>query len=172
MSKYITVKDEREGLDDLYKRIKRIENIEIRVGVFKEDSSFLLMIARVHEFGVSIKVTEKMRNYLHAQGLHLRNDTTHINIPERSYVRATANKNQKKMSKKISTLLEKYLKSEINYNTFTRQVGTYLSDLMKKEMRELKNPELHPFTIEQKGSDDPLIDKGNLLNNITYKVVK
>lgn len=172
MRKYIRVEDNRENLDDLYQRIERIQNIEIRVGVFAEDSNFLLMIARVHEFGVSIKVTEKMRNYLHAKGLHLRSDTTHINIPERSYIRTTVDKQKRLMKKTLSRHLEDYLKGQITYAKFTQRVGNFLSNLVKKEMIDLKEPELHPFTIEQKGSDNPLIDSGDLLNNITYKVVK
>src|SRR6056297_1288517 len=98
MSKYITIKDERDNLDGLYDKIQKLEKMEIRIGIFAEDSSFLLMIARVHEFGTKIEVTPKMRAYLHAKGLHLRADTQYINIPERSFVRSTADEDKSLIS--------------------------------------------------------------------------
>jgi len=48
-------------------------------------------IAWVHEFGYTIAVTPKMRAYLHHKGLHLKTTTTHIHIPERSFLRAALN---------------------------------------------------------------------------------
>lgn len=48
-------------------------------------------IAAVHEYGCTIRVTDKMRGYLHSQGLHLKQSTQFIRIPERSYLRATIN---------------------------------------------------------------------------------
>ena len=44
-------------------------------------------IAAVHEFGCTIKVTPKMRAYLHRQGLHLKASTQYINIPPRPFLR-------------------------------------------------------------------------------------
>ena len=49
----------------------------------------MVNIAAVHEFGCTIEVTRKMRVYLHSIGIHLKKDTTHIVIPERSFLRAT-----------------------------------------------------------------------------------
>lgn len=172
MSKYITIKDNRDDLDELYRKIHDIEHLEIRVGIFKEDDAQLLMIARVHEFGASIKVTEKMRNFLHSQGLHLRRDTTHINIPERSFVRTTPEDRKKELQEAMESNLRKYLTTKMSFKSFSNTVGKELSTIVKRQMQDLKKPELHPFTIERKGSDDPLIDKGNLLNSITYKVVR
>jgi hypothetical protein len=48
-------------------------------------------IAWVHEYGCTIRVTEKMRAYLHTQGMHLKASTQYINIPERSFLRSTLN---------------------------------------------------------------------------------
>ena len=44
-------------------------------------------IAAVHEFGCTIKVTPKMRAYLHYNGLHLKASTQYINIPARPFIR-------------------------------------------------------------------------------------
>lgn len=64
-------------------------------------------IAAVHEFGCTIRVTQRMRGYLHAIGIHLRKDTTHIVIPERSFLRAT------KDSPEFRKMIEETLRSAI-----------------------------------------------------------
>jgi hypothetical protein len=47
----------------------------------------LVSIAAVQEFGATIKVTPRMRAFLHAKGLHLKPSTKAIVIPPRPYVR-------------------------------------------------------------------------------------
>ncbi len=44
-------------------------------------------IAAVHEFGCTIRVTPKMRAYLHYQGVHLKASTQYIVIPPRPFLR-------------------------------------------------------------------------------------
>jgi len=46
-------------------------------------------VAALHEReeGVRIKVTPKMRAYLHARGLHLRSETTELFIPGRPFIK-------------------------------------------------------------------------------------
>lgn len=41
----------------------------------------------IHEYGLQIEVTEKMRAWLHSQGLHLNPETEHITIPGRPFLR-------------------------------------------------------------------------------------
>lgn len=57
------------------------------VGVLKQakdkDGKPLVNIAEVHEYGREIKVTPKMRKYLHGIGLHLKAETTYVKIPAR-----------------------------------------------------------------------------------------
>lgn len=44
------------------------------------------MIAKVQDRGTTVRVTEKMRGFLSARyGIHLRQETTHINIPGRHF---------------------------------------------------------------------------------------
>lgn len=47
----------------------------------------LVVAARANEFGATIDVTEKMRGYLHANGLHLSGETMTVVIPERPFIR-------------------------------------------------------------------------------------
>lgn len=65
----------------------KLDGDSLFVGVLKQargsDGEELVNIAEVHEYGVEIQVTEKMRNYLHAVGLHLKATTSVIKIPAR-----------------------------------------------------------------------------------------
>lgn len=73
------------------------QSYTIRVGVIgskayeKQPHSDLTMgqLAAIHEYGATINVTPKMRNYLHKIGIHLKPTTYSIVIPARSFLRAT-----------------------------------------------------------------------------------
>ncbi len=45
--------------------------------------------AAIHEFGGKIQVTDKMRRFLHAMGVHLRKATKYIKIPARPWFKPT-----------------------------------------------------------------------------------
>lgn len=63
--------------------------IGARRGRRTKDGKDVVDIADVHERGRTIKVTPKMRAYLHSQGLHLKPTTQYIHIPARPYISAT-----------------------------------------------------------------------------------
>ena len=73
------------------------QKVSIKVGIIGEDAyeqhsdSGLTMaqLGAIHEFGATIKVTPKMRAYLHYKGIHLKDSTTTITIPARSFLRDT-----------------------------------------------------------------------------------
>lgn len=44
-------------------------------------------LGAIHEYGATIQVTEKMRNYLRSIGIYLKSETTTIVIPTRSFLR-------------------------------------------------------------------------------------
>lgn len=71
------------------------EKYSVRVGIIGEKASEKhehtdltnAQLGAIHEFGATINVTDKMRAYLHSQGLHLKADTQQITIPARSFLR-------------------------------------------------------------------------------------
>ena len=78
----------------------------VRVGIVGKSDSRLLTYAAVNEYGANIKITPKMRKLLPLIGIFVKSETTHIVIPERSYIRATFD-NKKvfdKLKKKIQPL--------------------------------------------------------------------
>lgn len=66
-------------------------NLDVFVGVFK---SPYRDYGATHEFGAVIPVTDKMRAWLHANGLHLKATTTHITIPRRSFIADTIDREE------------------------------------------------------------------------------
>ena len=46
--------------------------------------------------------------------------------------------------------------------------GQQFATAIKTYMRDLSNPANHPYTVDQKGSSNPLIDTGGLLESITW----
>jgi hypothetical protein len=165
----IRVEDE-SNVDEYLTLLKELANKELQIGVFGEDDSELLMIARVNEFGCRIEVTEKMRNYLHAKGLHLNSDTKEINIPERSFMRDSFDKRHEEMAQEAENLLERVLELEIDVDTFYKTLGEIVVGKVQKFLTELDKPKNHSFTVKQKESSNPLIDEGRLRQAINYKV--
>ena len=97
-----------KGADKVYKNLKAImkhlgQEYSIKVGIIGEKAAEIhkdsglnnASLGAVHEFGATIKVTDKMRKYLHYKGIHLNKDTTEINIPPRAFLGTLLNKQVK-----------------------------------------------------------------------------
>ena len=165
------VKEEFNYIPEIKNALEYLASHHIEVGVFGEEDSKLLMIARVQEYGVEITVTEKMRNYLHSQGLHLRDETETINIPERSFVRAGFDANRKKFQEKGEELVKQAIALEITPQAALEALGLEIQTSLQEYLTNISNPPNSSFTVKQKGSSNPLIDTGQLRSSITYKIV-
>lgn len=147
---------------------KGMKNKKVEVGALQGDNAWL---AGIHEFGVDIPVTSKMRAFLHSQGLHLRKETTHIKIPERSFLRSGHDENVDRILKQTERAIILVLDGKMSVDDLLDLYGQQMATAIKLYMRDLKDPENHPFTIEQKGSSNPLIDTGGMLESITWRKV-
>lgn len=135
------------------------------VGAFGD----MAWLAGIHEYGCNIIVTPKMRAYLHRQGLHLKDSTTVIKIPERSFLRTGHDKNVERVVKQTERAIKQALVGRMSVDEVLDLYGEQMTTAIKKYMRDLKKPKNHPFTIEQKGSINPLVDTGALLESITWE---
>lgn len=152
--------------------VEQLKNSHIEVGILGDADSKILMIATVNEYGLDITVTPKMRAFLNSQGLHLKADTEQIKIPERSFIRASYDKNIANVQRIIDEDLDKVLNFQMSVEQFYNDIGMYCVGLIQKYLTQLKEPPNHPFTVERKGSSNPLINTGELREKITFKVVK
>ena len=122
----IKIKSVDKGLFKMEKTAKDLDGRKINVGYLQGGEQAWL--AAIHEYGCVIKITPKMRNWLHANGLHVKNTTKEIVIPERSYLRAGFDEHHKLMSIKpseVSRVLLEQLQG-VKSNAEYEEVGTVL----------------------------------------------
>src|SRR5690606_3329834 len=112
-------------------------------------------VARVHEYGIDIPITEKMRNWFLAQGMPLRKDTDRIRIPEKSYLRTGWDKNESSFQRRAAELMDEVLQGRITAYEARERLGEYIV----KKIRE---------NVEDVG----LIKTGELQEAIGFMVVK
>jgi|GEM_PF-1189504 hypothetical protein len=78
----------------------------IKVGIFQSKKAF---IALVLEEGATIRVSERMRKFLHAQGLHLKQSTSELHIPPRPLFTLVFDMEEEKILKIARQALEEEL---------------------------------------------------------------
>lgn len=153
----------------MQKQMELVKGEAVEVGVLEGESKWL---AGIHEYGCEIRVTPKMRAYLHSQGLHLSPTTTTIKIPERSFLRTGYDENRDKVMKKGSQMLADVSALKISANDCFKGVGLELASKIKDYARDLRSPANHPFTIDRKGSSNPLVSSGDMIGGITWRKAK
>ena len=155
-----------DRLTEMKVQLEGMKDRNVKVGALQGDSAWL---AGIHEYGCTIPVTPKMRAFLHHQGLHLKPDTTVIKIPERSFLRSGHDKNIDRVMSQTNRALSQVLAGKMSVDDMLDLCGQQLATAIKNYMRDLSDPALHPYTVEQKGSSNPLISTGGLLESITWK---
>lgn len=134
--------------------------------------STLGRLASIHEYGCRIPVTPKMRAFLHRKGLHLKKTTTEIIIPERSFLRNGFDEHKEDVIKTSEAVLPDVMIGTMSIEQYGKLVGLQLASAIKEYAVNLREPPNHPFTKQQKGSSNPLIDTGDMIEGITYEVEK
>lgn len=82
-----------------YRKIKNGYRLYRRQAKHYKADLPLNVLLSIHEHGVIIKVTEKMRNFLHFLGIHLKKNTKAIRIPPRPIVDKAINRALRKKKK-------------------------------------------------------------------------
>lgn len=151
---------------EMERAVAELDGRRVNVGVYGEQA----WLAGIHEYGCRIKVTDKMRAYLHRQGLHLKKTTEYITIPERAFLRNGYDSSKEDAVRKAGAVLPSVLDGSMDTDDFLKMVGMVLSSNIKDYATSLDSSPNHPFTIEQKGSSNPLMDTGDMIGSITYEV--
>ena len=159
------------NVDKLLKVLKYLEKKKIQVGILSKVDGKMLTIATVHEFGCSIKVTSKMRAYLNSQGLHLKKSTEVINIPERSFIRAGFDENEKNIMSRVEVLSQEVILGKLDVEVFYEFIGNYCIGKIQEFLVNLDTPALSSYTIAKTGSSNPLIDTGHLKDTISFEII-
>lgn len=136
-------------------------------------------LGAIMEYGATIKVTDKMRNYLASQGLFLKPDTKEIHIPARSFLQMPIEKQADEILKntrqdyKIQDLNYFLDKGKLTLINFASVLGAECVNAIQEAFDTQGFGEWkqnHPFTVAQKGSSSPLIDTGSLRSKIVAEI--
>lgn len=161
MSVRITERD--TGLNLFMQQIARLEHSKIRVGIQDPQASMphkgnisTINLAVIHEFGADV-----------------------VNIPQRSFIRATADKNRNRYSNELKKITTKTVKrfASVNVKREFESLGDSVVQDMQKRMDAGIPPSLKDATIAEKikvkspTPTTPLVRFGDLRNSITRKVV-
>ena len=149
-------------------RMRDLNGKRVSVGVLGGGENAWL--ASIHEYGCVIPVTPKMRAYLHSQGLHLKKSTTQIVIPERAFLRNGYDENKTEVINRAEQILGSVMNGSISPDQYCELVGLMLKSKIQDYARDLNSPPNHPFTVQRKGSSNPLVDTGDMIGAITYRV--
>jgi phage gpG-like protein len=140
----------------LLARVNNLGDQHVRVGVFgdgqsRDDGASNVEIAAIHEYGSQ------------AAG-----------IPERSFIRATLR--AKDASGELASICKRLargvVRDQMDHRKALEILGAQATTWIKGAITEGDgiSPPLHPATVARKGSSRPLVDTGQLINSITWKV--
>lgn len=153
------VSDRDLGFDEIVRSIKQLDGMVSSAGVLIEDArkiypktkSVLGQVAMANEFGVSRMKGRK--GY----------------VPERSFMRDSFDRLNKKWFKKIKN----YMAKQTPRDTLNKDVLEVAGDTMKKAIKYTISRKVKPSnayrTIKRKGFDNPLIETRFLYRHINYQ---
>lgn len=141
----------------------------IEVGYF--GSGHTQMLAAVHEFGVDIPVTDKMRGFFRYKfGISLKQTTTVIRIPERSFLRAGWDEHGPAIAEKYQKLIGEAIMNGVPADALLYALALEAKGKLQDFARDLRNPANVGLTVEQKGSSNPLVDTGNMIGSMDHRI--
>lgn len=140
----MTVKDIDLGYKALVKAMG-LANLEVQVGVFAAAGEENVLKAAVNEFG-----TER--------------------IPERSFLRSTADKGRNRYGQLIQAGIRRVLLDRASWDAVFGQIGRIGVNDVRATIIDMA-PRNAPSTIRRKGRDEPLVDTGEMVASISYRVV-
>lgn len=91
-------------------------------------------------------------------------------IPERAFLRTGHDENVDAVLKKAGKVVNMYLDGKISETLACKYLGQQMASKIKLSARDLKDPSNNWTTTETKKSSNPLVDTGEMIRSITYKV--
>jgi HK97 gp10 family phage protein len=92
-------------------------------------------------------------------------------IPKRSFMRTAVDENKQKITDILNKEYTRILEKESTVQFSLDLIGNIVRDMIKVKIRSIYQPPNAPSTIQAKGSSKPLIDFGQMINAVQYKVV-
>ena len=94
--------------------------------------------------------------------------TTEVVIPERAFLRNGHDANIDDVMKRAERAVGQLIAGRMDVQTFLDLIGQTLSGKIETFARNLSDPPNSPITAENKGSNNPLVDTGNMIGSISW----
>ncbi len=183
------------------KELKKANKHSVEIGVFGSDDSFLAMLANVHEYGATIRPNGQWLTIpTKAAGNRSARDfgrelfrprgkdvlavsrgngqievmfilKKSVTIPERSFIRSTFDEKNAEWSRFFDDQLQLLIEGRLTADQVFDRLGQKMVADVQAKIRKISSPPNAAITRENKGSSNPLVDKGKLAQAISYKVV-
>jgi hypothetical protein len=95
--------------------------------------------------------------------------TPSVKIPERSFLRTGHDENHARVLEQTERALGQVLAGKMSMDKLLDTYGEQMASAIKNKIRDINSPPNSPVTILAKGSSNPLIDSGGLLESIDWK---
>ena len=124
----------------------------VDIGIHPVSGEEMVTIASAHEFGAIAG-----KNY-------------QTEIPARPFIRSTVDERRDIYAENGKRLWQRILDKEITIFEGLSLLGQLVEGDIRRKIIELREPPNAPSTIARKGSDNPLVDTGAMVNSIRYAV--
>ncbi len=95
--------------------------------------------------------------------------TKSVKIPERSFLRTGHDENVDNIIKQVERALNQVLNGKMTVDDLLDLYGEQMATAIKTKIRDISSPPNSWATKEAKGSSNPLVDTGNLIESISWK---
>lgn len=109
-----------------------------------------------------------MRAWFAYQGCPLKKSTTVIKIPERSFLRSGHDENVDRVLTQTERAVGQVIAGQMSVDNLLDFCGEQMATAIKNYARNLSSPANSGFTTERKGSSNPLVDTGQMIESITW----
>jgi len=186
----VKIEDDRNNLDNIILGLATIKSKSVNVGILDDESEQMKIIAGANEFGAEIKSKKAIRyfwmlmsKFKKSTGVIDKSDKyktggksggQSIIIPERSYLRSTADDSevQNKIVETIRFYLYQALTGKNTFGEVLTRAGNVLQRAIQSRIMTDIEPANHPLTVRLKGQDKTLIGRTRkLISAIKSRVV-
>ena len=136
---------------DFQNKITSLKNISIKVGFPSESKES----ESTDQEGVSALTKATVNNF-------------GISVPKRPFMNIAFAKNKKNYTKIVKKQLSKVEK--VDYKVFLNKLGIKAQGDVQREITALRSPANSEATVKAKGSSNPLINSGHMLQSVTFIV--
>jgi hypothetical protein len=137
--------------DELLKTINSMIKNEVTIGVHGDVGSDIFDRATWNEFGTHDKKGKVL-------------------IPERSFIRACFDSEKADINRDMEKIAERVVAGQMKVKTGLNLLGDATKGRVQEYAIRLSTPANKYSTIKKKGSSNPLVDTGQMIGSIDYKV--